>query len=95
MWQWMVNHQLVIGMGLMWVLSNAISAMPTPRDGSSAFYQWLFKFSQALGGALARLMAVYAPDTLSALTGQSVHTTVPPNPPLTAAELGSGTDGKN
>jgi hypothetical protein len=70
----------------MWLISSAIGAMPTPHDGSSAFYEWAFKFLQTIGGALPRLMAIYAPTALNALTGQTVKTTVPPNPPTPAAE---------
>lgn len=86
MWAFIQLHQLVAGVILMWVVSNAIGAMPTPKDGGSAFYDWLFKFAQPIGGALARLMAVYSPNTLTALTGQTAKTTIPPNPPLTAAQ---------
>lgn len=86
MWTFIQTHQLVVGMILMWLASNAIGAMPTPRDGSSGAYNWFFKFAQAIGGALARVMAVYSPSTLTALTGQSVHTTIPPNPPIAAGE---------
>ena len=73
---------LVIG----WLLTNAISTMPTPRDGSSQFYEWFFRFAQAIGGAIPRLLAIYSPTTLTALTGQTAKTTVPPNPPVAAGE---------
>jgi hypothetical protein len=86
MWNWVLAHQLVVGAGLMWVLSTAIGAMPTPRDGGSAFYDWLFKFAQGIGGAIPRLLAIYSPGTLSALTGQSPKATIPPNPPLSAEQ---------
>lgn len=81
--QFILDHHLVSGMVLMWLISNAIGAMPTPKDGSSAAYVWFFKFTQAIGGALARVMAVYSPNTLTALTGQTIHATIPPNPPVT------------
>lgn len=87
MWDWILSHQLITGCVLMWLLSNAIGAMPTPKDGSSAFYEWAFKFTQAIGGALARVLAVYSPHTLTALTGQTTKETVPPNPPHAASEL--------
>jgi hypothetical protein len=73
MWNWITAHQLVVGIVLMWLASNAIGAMPTPHDGSSAVYEWFFKFAQAIGGALARLMAIYSPNTLSALTGHNTE----------------------
>jgi hypothetical protein len=87
MWQLIQSHQLIVGIVLMWVASNAIGAMPTPRDGGSAFYAWAFKFLQTIGGALARLMAIYSPSTLTALTGQVAKTTTPPDPPKSASEL--------
>jgi hypothetical protein len=69
-----------------WLLTNAISTMPTPKDGSSQFYEWFFRFAQAIGGAIPRLLAIYNPGTLNALTGQTVKTTIPPNPPVAAGE---------
>jgi hypothetical protein len=74
---------LVVG----WLLTNAISTLPTPRDGSSAFYEWFFRFAQAIGGAIPRLLAIYAPTTLNTLTGQTAKTTTPPNPPLTEPQI--------
>jgi hypothetical protein len=82
MWDFMVAHQLAIGIGGMWLLSSAIGAMPTPHDGSSTAYEFWFKFLQTIGGALPRLMAIYSPTTLNALTGQTAKTTIPPNPPI-------------
>ena len=70
---------LIVG----WLLMNAINTMPTPRDDSSVLYTWAFKFLQLIGGAIPRLLAIYSPNTLSSLTGQSIKTTVPPNPPET------------
>lgn len=91
MWNLIMSHQLVTGIVLMWIVSNAIGAMPTPKDGSSAAYEWLFKFAQAIGGALARLMAIYSPSTLSALTGQTPKQTIPPDPPINASKIAAGT----
>jgi hypothetical protein len=88
MWAFIQAHQLVVGVGGMWLLSSAIGAMPTPRNGSSPFYHWAFTFLQTVGGALPRLMAIYSPATLNALTGQTAKTTVPANPPISD---GSGT----
>jgi hypothetical protein len=86
MWQFIMAHQLVVGAALMWVISSAIGAMPTPKDGTSAFYDWFFKFSQTIGGAIPRLLAIYSPTTLNALTGQTIKATNPTNPPLTAEQ---------
>jgi hypothetical protein len=87
MWAYLQAHQLVIGIVLMWLLSNAIGAMPTPKDNSSVGYDFLFRFSQAIGGGISRVLAIYSPATLTALTGQTVKVTNPPNPPLNAAEV--------
>jgi hypothetical protein len=87
MWQFIQTHHPVWwGVGSMWLLSNAIGALPTPRDGSSAFYDWFFKFTQPIGAGLPRLLAIFWPSMLTSLTGQVSKTTVPPNPPVTAAQ---------
>ena len=80
------THQLIAGIAGMWLMSNAIGAMPTPRDNSSQFYEFFFKFLQSTGGGISRVLAVYSPGTLSALTGQQVKATIPPNPPIAAGE---------
>jgi hypothetical protein len=82
---WMQAHLYTTLIGA-WLLMNAVGAMPTPRDGSSQFYEWFFKFSQTVGGAIPRLLAIYSPNTLNQLTGQTAKTTNPPNPPLAAGE---------
>jgi hypothetical protein len=82
MWSLIQSHQLIVGAVAMWFLSSAIGALPTPHDGSSQFYEWFFKFSQTVGGAIPRLMAIYFPTTLNALTGQTTKLTIPPNPPI-------------
>ncbi len=61
----------------MWVVSTAIGALPTPKDDSSQVYEFFFKFLTGIGAGLARLMAVYSPSTLTALTGQSVQPVQP------------------
>lgn len=79
------SHGLVVVL-VGWLLTNAISTMPTPRDNSSQFYEWFFKFLQAVGGAIPRLLAIYKPAALTALTGQAPKETVPPNPPISVSE---------
>lgn len=85
--QWIQAHQFWAGTISMAIISNAIGAMPTPHDGSGAFYSWFFKFAQGIGGAIPRLLAIYSPNTLTALTGQAPKETIPPNPPIPASEL--------
>jgi hypothetical protein len=82
MWNFILAHQLVVGAATMYVVSTAITALPSPRDGSSAGYEWFFKFAQGIGGAIPRLLAIYAPQALQTLTGQQVKPTIPPNPPI-------------
>lgn len=71
MWQFILAHQLVVGIISMWFVGNAVSALPTPKSTSSGFYDWFFRFMQPIGAAIPRLLAVYTPSTLSALTGQT------------------------
>jgi hypothetical protein len=78
------QHPTIAGVILMWLVGNGVSAMPTPKDDSSALYEWFFKFMQPIGAALPRLMAVYSPQTLSALTGQKVTSNVPADTSLPA-----------
>lgn len=81
-------HPVIAGAVCMWFLANAISALPTPKPNGGAFYDWFFKFCQPLGAAIPRLLAIYSPQTLTALTGQQVKPTDPPNPPAPAGEQG-------
>lgn len=83
--EWMQAH-LYTTLVALWVMMNAINTLPTPRDGSSQFYEWFFKFSQAIGGAIPRLLAIYSPAALNSLTGQTVKPTTPPNPPVAQGE---------
>lgn len=91
MWDWIMGHQFWSGIILMLFVTNAISAMPTPKDGSSTFYAWFFKFAQGIGGSIPRLLAIYSPQTLTAITGQEVKPTIPPDPPKTASQLAEAT----
>ena len=84
MWNFVLTHQLGVGAVAMWLLS---SAMPTPKDGSSAGYTWLFSFAQTIGGAIPRLLAIYAPSTLKAVTGQTPKATMPQDPPLSQPQI--------
>jgi hypothetical protein len=85
MYAWIQSHGVVV-LVAGWVLTNAISTLPTPRNNSSQFYEWFFKFAQSVGGAIPRLMAIYQPAALSAMTGQTPKPTMPPNPPIAAGE---------
>jgi hypothetical protein len=90
MWSYFQAHQLVVGVVGMWLLANAIGAMPTPKADSSPFYEFLFKFAQSTGGGISRVLAVYSPNTLTALTGQSVQPSTKSNG-TNAANAANGT----
>lgn len=88
MWQFIQTHYPVAwGVGAMYLLSTAIGALSTPKDGGSAFYEWFWKFTQPIGAAIPRLLAIFWPNALTAITGQVSKTTVPPNPPISAPEV--------
>lgn len=50
-------HPTAFTLGTYYVLSNAISAMPTPGPGSKGWYRWIFDFSHLLAGNVARIVA--------------------------------------
>lgn len=84
MWNFIQSHHPMIwGAVLMYAVSTAIGALPTPKDNSSMFYNWLFKFSNGLGAGIFRIIAIYKPEWLTAL-GQPPKPTIPPNPPIPA-----------
>lgn len=74
-------HEIAFGVLAMWLLANAVSALPTPKPDGSAFYDWFFKFCQPIGAAIPRLLAIYFPQLLKNLTGQEAKPSIPANPP--------------
>jgi hypothetical protein len=78
-------HPYISGMLAMLVFSTAVGALPTPKDNSSQFYEFVFKFFTGLLGGLFRVIAIYKPDWMSVL-GQQPKTTIPPNPPIAQGE---------
>jgi hypothetical protein len=58
--------------------------LPTPANNGSAFYSWFFKFTQPIGAGIPRLLAIFWPQVLNQLTGQTAKPTVPPDPPVAA-----------
>jgi hypothetical protein len=88
MWEFIQSHHPVWwGVGAMWLISNAVGALPTPKDNGSATYEWFFKFTQPIGAGIPRILAIFWPQVLAGLTGQQAKTTVPPNPPVAAGEV--------
>lgn len=50
-------HPVIWAMSLYYLFSSAVGAMPTPKQGSGAFYQWAFTFSHILAANAARVVA--------------------------------------
>jgi hypothetical protein len=59
---WMQAHLYTV-LIISWVLSNAASAMPTPKSTSSQFYIWAFTFMHATFGAVPRIIMSMFPNT--------------------------------
>lgn len=56
--QFVANHtylSLGILVGL-WLLSNIVSAMPSPDQGSSPWYKFLFTLGHSLVGSIPRIL---------------------------------------
>jgi hypothetical protein len=53
------NHQTLSVLVAYYILSAAIGAMPAPTATSSTFYQFLFKFSNTIGGNITRAFNTY------------------------------------
>jgi hypothetical protein len=81
MWALIQTHPMSTGAALMLLVTNAIGALPTPKDNSSQLYEWFFKFMTGLLGGFFRLIAIYKPDWMAAM-GQPPKQTIPPNPPV-------------
>ena len=45
LWQFIIAHETVIGMGSLWVVSAAVSSLPAPVATSGTFYVWFYKFA--------------------------------------------------
>lgn len=71
------KHPVIAGIVIMWLVGNAVSAMPTPKSTASPFYDWFFKFLQPVGSAIPRLVAIYFPQYLQMFTGQKVNGNTP------------------
>jgi hypothetical protein len=92
-WNLIQSHQAIAGIVAMYIAATAIGALPTPRDNSSLFYHWCFRFLTGLGAGAARILAIYKPAWLVAITGQTLHPTIPSNPPIIASASDTTTVG--
>ena len=66
-WDWAIQHPTTVSVGAFWIFSNAVSAMPTPRETSSNLYHWAFDFFHGLAGNLGRIMASRYPNLINNL----------------------------
>lgn len=48
--QFVMQHQFAAGVGLVWVISAAVSAMQEPDASSTRGYRWLFRFAHTIAG---------------------------------------------
>lgn len=55
MTEYLVQHQTTAVVAAAYVISAAVSSLPAPVQGSSEYYRWFYKFSNAL---LANVSAV-------------------------------------
>ena len=55
-------HSTLIVLALYWIFSAAVSAMPTPGEKSSTFYNWSFAFLHTLAGSIGRVMSSKFPS---------------------------------
>ena len=76
---WLIDsihtHPTSWALGSYAVISNAISAMPTPTVSSSAFYRWFFGFSQAMASNVGRIIATKNPQAQQLVEVKTVEPT--------------------
>lgn len=56
-WAYLQAHPTTSTLGVYYILSAAIGALPAPQAQSGMFYNWIFKFANTLGGNLTRAFA--------------------------------------
>ena len=81
-----VHHWLGITLFSVWLLMNAIQAMPSPDASSGKGYRWLFGFAHLLAANGPRLVATLFPAFASKFPflGKNGTTTIQaPQPPPT------------
>ena len=50
MFEFMLQHRFWGALGIYWIFSAAVSAMPEPVNGSGAGYRWLYRFLHTTAG---------------------------------------------
>jgi hypothetical protein len=70
------NESFVLGVGCLWIYSAAVAALADPTSGSSAFYNWFYKFSKAISGDLAAKFGNYFPTIVVKATTDTTTSVV-------------------
>lgn len=80
-------HSTIIALGSYIVFSCAVSSMPSPRENSSEFYQWFFKFANALASNISAIRGRAAfeattsqTQTSALVVAKQITTTTDANP---------------
>jgi hypothetical protein len=60
MFEFILQHQLWAAMGIYWIFSAAVSAMPEPGDGDSSGYLWLYRFLHTTAGNITTALVTAA-----------------------------------
>ena len=67
-------HPFVL-VGSWWVFSAAVGAMPAPSAGSSAFYEWAYKFLNTIAANIARAYSTKVENSPNFLPAVDLHNT--------------------
>lgn len=54
-WGFIVAHQTTSALVAYWLLSNIVTALPSPSNTSNGFYKFVFAFGHGVSGSLARV----------------------------------------
>ena len=65
MWAWIMQHQLIAGVGAYFLFSNAVQALVPPDEKSSGFYRWLFVFSHGMAVNIKYALQKAAPQMVA------------------------------
>jgi hypothetical protein len=77
---YLLHHQLAIGLGAFWLASNVATAMPSPSQSSSALYKFLFTLLHGLIGSLPRIFPGLRLPGDGSRSDQSFFGSPPPPP---------------
>lgn len=72
-------HPTMVGVGAMWLFSNFVMTMPSPKRDAGTAYEWAFGFLHVLGAGIPRLIAIFAPKYANVFSKPDVP--IVPEPP--------------